>query len=240
MLYANDMNEKNTLGRRIAHARKSGLNRLTQAEVAKELGVTPQAVSGWERNEALPELDKIERLAKVLGTSIGWLMDGLGEEVPRHYMEETLRASEQRRTQSAPKVTLFGDRDFPIYASTEGGSGALIVHSDVMEYARRPAILEGIPEAYGILVVGSSMVPSYRPGDIALIHPRKPPQRDTDVVLYKVDHRTGDAESMIKRLVGFNEKTWKLEQYGPPKTFSENRSEWPICHYVIGRYNSRS
>lgn len=233
------MNEKNTLGRRIAQARKSGLNRLTQAQVAKELGVTPQAVSGWERDEALPELDKIGRLATLLGTDITWLLRGLGEKVPRHYLDEISRDS---RTSNRPdqKVSFFGDRDFPIYASTEGGSGALIIHSDVMEYARRPAILDGIPEAYGILVVGDSMVPSYRPGDVALIHPRKPPQRDTDVVLYKADPRTGDVESMIKRLIGFNDRTWKLEQYAPPKSFSEARSEWPICHYVIGRYNSRN
>lgn len=85
------MNEKNTLGRRIAHARKSGLNRLTQAQVAKELGVTPQAVSGWERDEALPELDKIERLAALLGTDITWLMRSLNRDVPLHYMEEAHR-----------------------------------------------------------------------------------------------------------------------------------------------------
>ena len=86
-----DMNDKNTLGRRIAYARKSGLNPLTQAQVAKELGVTPQAVSGWERDEALPELDKIERLATLLGTSITWLMQNLGEKLPRHYLEEAHR-----------------------------------------------------------------------------------------------------------------------------------------------------
>lgn len=85
------MNEKNTLGRRIAQARKSGLNRLTQAQVAKELGVTPQAVSGWERDEALPELDKIERLASLLGTDIRWLMRSLDAKVPGHYLEEAHR-----------------------------------------------------------------------------------------------------------------------------------------------------
>lgn len=240
MLYIGPMEQKDTLGRRIAHARTSGVRRMTQAEIARELGVSPQAVSGWERNEAMPELDKFGKLADLLGTSIIWLMEGTGEGPPRYYMEQSLKESEQRlKRMPVPSRSLVGAADFPVYAATQGGSGVLVIHSDVMEYVRRPVLLDGVPESYGILVMGDSMVPSYRPGDLALVHPRKPPQRDTDVILYKTDHRTGDAESMIKRLTGFNDKIWRLEQYQPAKSFSEPRSEWPICHQVVGRYNSR-
>ena len=134
---------------------------------------------------------------------------------------------------------LAGARDFPIYAAAQGGNGHMIVHTDVMEYVKRPVILEGVPDSYGILIVGDSMVPAYRQGDMALIHPRRPPERDTDVVLYDQDHRTGEAKSMIKRLVGFNDRSWKLEQYNPAKTFSEHRADWPICHQVVGMYKGR-
>jgi phage repressor protein C with HTH and peptisase S24 domain len=134
---------------------------------------------------------------------------------------------------------LVGARDFPIYAAAQGGNGHMIVHTDVMEYVKRPVILEGVPDSYGILIVGDSMVPAYRPMDMALIHPRRPPERDTDVVLYDQDHRTGEAKSMIKRLIGFNDRSWKLEQYNPAKTFSEHRADWPICHQVVGMYKGR-
>ena len=134
---------------------------------------------------------------------------------------------------------LVGARDFPIYAAAQGGNGHMIVHTDVMEYVKRPVILEGVPDSYGILIVGDSMVPAYRPGDMALIHPRRPPERDTDVVLYDQDHRTGEAKAMIKRLIGFNDRSWKLEQYNPAKTFSEHRTDWPICHQVVGMYKGR-
>ena len=134
---------------------------------------------------------------------------------------------------------LVGARDFPIYAAAQGGNGHMIVHTDVMEYVKRPVILEGVPDSYGILIVGDSMVPAYRQGDMALIHPRRPPERDTDVVLYDQDHRTGEAKSMIKRLIGFNDRSWKLEQYNPAKTFSEHRADWPICHQVVGMYKGR-
>ncbi|MBR1193213.1 helix-turn-helix transcriptional regulator [Bradyrhizobium sp. AUGA SZCCT0160] len=140
---------------------------------------------------------------------------------------------------SIPGDQLVGARDFPIYAAAAGGEGFMIVHTDVMEYVKRPVILEGVPESYGVLVVGESMVPAYRPGDMALVHPRRPIERDADVVLYDHDHRTGDAKAMIKRLVNFNDRSFKLEQYNPAKTFTEHRADWPICHQVVGMYKGR-
>ena len=79
--------------------------------------------------------------------------------------------------QITPGDQLVGARDFPIYAAAQGGNGHLIVHSDVMEYVKRPVVLEGVPDAYGILVTGTSMIPAYRPNDMALVHPRRPPVR---------------------------------------------------------------
>lgn len=138
-----------------------------------------------------------------------------------------------------PGDQLVGARDFPIYAAAQGGNGHMIVHTDVMEYVKRPVILEGVPDAYGILVTGTSMIPAFRQGDMALVHPRRPPERETDVILFDHDHRTGDAKAMIKRLLGFNDRSWKLEQYNPAETFTEHRADWPICHQVVGKYNAR-
>lgn len=47
----------------------------TQAQIAEIAGVTNQAVSGWERGEAMPEPDKIPILARALGKTTSWLLD---------------------------------------------------------------------------------------------------------------------------------------------------------------------
>lgn len=49
-----------------AKRRESGL---TQGQFAEKLNVTHQAVSKWERGEAMPEISKIGELAKILGVS---------------------------------------------------------------------------------------------------------------------------------------------------------------------------
>lgn len=240
MLYNADMDREFKLGHRIAEARKRFPGKMTQAELAQIMGVTPQAVSGWERDQSLPELDKLEKLCAALGVDIMWLMQDAGE-TAHHYLVEVERRRERGDAGyvPAPAMDLAGPPDFPIYAGSEGGDGHLIIHTDVMEYVKRPSVLYGVPQAYGVLIVGESMLPAYRPGDMALVHPNRPLERETDVILYKHDPRSGNAKSMIKRLVSFNDTTLRLEQYNPARAFSVPRKDWPVVHQVVGRYNTR-
>lgn len=137
-----------------------------------------------------------------------------------------------------PGSQLVGQRDFPIFAAAKGGDGHVIVTFDAVEYVKRPAILEGVRDAYGILLTGESMIPAYWPGDMALVHPHLYPSRDSDVVLYHVSP-TNEAEAIIKRLVSFNDREWNLKQYNPALEFTETRADWSICHRVVGKYNAR-
>lgn len=237
MLYAADMERKSQLGKRIADFRR--MRKMTQADLARALKVTPQAVSGWERDESMPELDRIEAVAGALGVDIMQLMSGAGE-ASAIYLDQV----QERERQDAlsgrnliPGREILREGDFPIYSSSEGGNGAIIVHTDVMEYIRRPTLLAGVPNAYGILVVGESMIPAYRPGDVALVHPGRPLARDTDVVIYQEDPRSGDTRSMIKHLLSFNDSQLRLEQYNPARPFGLARKDWPYVHQVAGKYN---
>ena len=48
---------------------------LTQAAVAREFGITPQAVSQWERGETLPEIRNIPRIAAALRLDAAELLE---------------------------------------------------------------------------------------------------------------------------------------------------------------------
>lgn len=79
----------------------------TQAQIAAEMGVTPQAVSGWERGEAMPEPEKIPALARFLKKSTGWMMDddglmGSGDEF--HIRSEDVAASLDRPPKPMVKI----------------------------------------------------------------------------------------------------------------------------------------
>ena len=49
---------------------------LTQADVAEKMGVTPQAISKWERGESLPDISLLTDLAKLYGVSVENILNG--------------------------------------------------------------------------------------------------------------------------------------------------------------------
>lgn len=227
-----DFSRLDSLGQRIRYARQQ--RQLSQASVAEAFDITRNAVSLWENDSTAPESEKLPRLARLLEVDLGWLMEAAGAP-PDEVREAPARG---RRRPMIPRSQLVGERDLPIYAAAMGGSGHLIISFDPVDWTRRPAALEHVRDGYGILVVGDSMVPAYQPGDIALVHPLLAPAAETDVVLYRVPP-IEEAEAMIKRLVTWTERSWKLRQYHPPREFQEPKSAWHVCHRVVGRYNSR-
>ena len=78
-----------TLGQRIQELRKQA--GLTQEQLAERLGVTRQAVSKWESDNGVPELDTLIAMSRLFHVTMGQLLgveeaqraDGCGDEGPR-------------------------------------------------------------------------------------------------------------------------------------------------------------
>ena len=66
------MKESNTLGQRIQEGRKAA--GLSQEALGERLGVSRQAVSKWEADAAIPELENLIAMSRVFGVSIGELL----------------------------------------------------------------------------------------------------------------------------------------------------------------------
>lgn len=64
--------QKQTLGNMIAELRKE--KGMTQLQLAQEMQVTDKAVSKWERDLSLPDIQTIAKLAEVLDISVDELM----------------------------------------------------------------------------------------------------------------------------------------------------------------------
>lgn len=60
------------IGEKIQHYRKK--NDMTQEDLANQIGVSPQAVSGWERNCGYPDITLLPGLSHALGITIDELM----------------------------------------------------------------------------------------------------------------------------------------------------------------------
>lgn len=140
-----------------------------------------------------------------------------------------------------PGRDLVGDKNFPVFAAARGGAeGHQIVTFEPIDYVKRPQFLENVKDAYALYIVGDSMNPAFEQGDMALVHPHLPPARDKNVVLYHVPPFTeAEAEAMVKRLVGFDDRDWNLRQHNPAMDFTVTRSDWRYCHRIVGKYEAR-
>ena len=58
------------------------MKKMTQEEIAGELGVSRQAVAKWETGETVPDLDKCRRLAELFEVSL----DDLANYEPEHHL----------------------------------------------------------------------------------------------------------------------------------------------------------
>lgn len=68
-----------TFGDRMAGAREAA--GMTQAELARRLGVKHKTVVGWEQDMSEPRANKLQMLAGLLNVSITWLLTGEGDGV---------------------------------------------------------------------------------------------------------------------------------------------------------------
>lgn len=102
-----------TLGNRIKAARERLRPKPTQAEIGTHFGVTDKAVSAWERDDTIPELDKIAKLAKLLKIPALWLLEGQGSPPDPDSLESEIEqlAPHQRAVVRAMVEALSKARD---------------------------------------------------------------------------------------------------------------------------------
>jgi len=79
-----------TTGQRIAQCRKQ--LGLSQEALGEQVGVSRQAISKWESDATLPDIDKLIALSKLFSVSIGWL---LGVEEESHSRKDSPQISEE-------------------------------------------------------------------------------------------------------------------------------------------------
>lgn len=61
------------MGKKIAELRKG--NNMTQLELAEKMGVSFQAISNWERGNAMPDISKLPELSRLLCVTIDELFE---------------------------------------------------------------------------------------------------------------------------------------------------------------------
>jgi phage repressor protein C with HTH and peptisase S24 domain len=114
----------------------------------------------------------------------------------------------------------------PMYGQAVGGSdGQFPLNGSLITEVAAPPSLAGVSGAYAVMVVGTSMEPRYFAGEAVFVNPRLP-VRVGDFVVAQIAADEGEPPlAYVKRYVGQNDKSIRLEQLNPGKklTFAADR-----------------
>ena len=114
----------------------------------------------------------------------------------------------------------------------------MIVDATPIDWVARAEPLLNVRDGFAVYVVGESMEPAYRQGDMILVHPTRPPYRGADVLLTR-RLEDGTLAAMIKELVRWTAEVWVVRQHNPAREFELDRADWQQVQVVEGRYNRR-
>lgn len=178
--------------------------------------------------------DTLRALADILQVSHEWLVTGSGRSIG----ELSVKDLGEVVPNFNPPPEIFGDRDLPVFSAVEGGPGEMVIDTDPIDIVPRPWFLRSVKEGYGVLVVGESMVPVFKPGMMVLINPKLPVVPGEPAIF--VDRRGGGFKATVKELVKQSQTFWLVHQWNPPEgqkhEFKLLKKDWPEAFRVVGSY----
>ena len=195
-------------------------------------------------------VNNIDRLARNMGISIGELSRRI--DMQPHTLRRYARNESQPKPDLAIKIaSVFGVdpaevlgfavaeanplAKIPLYGSAEAGLGSDITDMDrAIDHIDRPSFLLSATNAYSVYVVGESMFPRFRSGEILYIDPALPLKRASDCIIQLADGLK--LTCIVKEYVKTDETRVFVRQLNPDKEISLAKEQVTSIHMVRGIY----
>ncbi|QNG44685.1 XRE family transcriptional regulator [Sphingobium yanoikuyae] len=216
----------------IRQIRKS--RNMSQQDLAEIIGIGVPQVSRIESGKTDISLSRLRQIAEALNCQISDLMTfdqfaGISISPDSNAVAVKMEgASEERMREDLP---VFGTAlGAPKVVEGESIEQTTLNSGEVIQYVKRPVILNGRADAYGLYVQGGSMAPVHLEGDMLLAETKRPARIGDDAVVYlRPKNEDDDGERarsvLVKRLVRRTASYVELEQFNPPVTFRIDATE---------------
>lgn len=142
-------------------------------------------------------------------------------------------ASESPRNARVGAPIVIGAK-IPVFGQAVGGKdGQFILNGNRIADILAPPALANVPNAYAVYVVGSSMEPRYFAGEAVFVNPRLPVRKGDFVVVQIAEEEGAAPSAYIKRYIGKDGRSLRLEQFSPRKTLSMPAARVVSVHRII-------
>lgn len=231
--------EQEEIGARIAQEREK--RNMSQSELARALGVTPQAVQKWESGGA-PRFNRLKAVAAALSMAVQDLVKGtLYEQGLQFEADNDDERAQKKRVKPIQRTPADLIGKLPLISWVQAGDWSQIVDNfhagDAEDWI--PVPFNHGPNAFCLRVVGESMfdpagAKSYAPGEFIAVDPRRQPENRSMVVVKLTD----DDKATFKQLIIDPDGTRMLKALNPnwPRPFIEINGNATIVGVVIGKW----
>jgi len=179
-------------------------------ELARRIDMQPHTLRRYARNESQPKPDLALKLASVFGCD--------PSEVLGFTTSENIPLSR-----------------IPLYGSAEAGLGSDITNMDrAIDHVGRPSFLLSASSAYAVYVIGESMEPRFRSGEIVYVDPAVPIRGGADVIVQMADE--DKLTAIVKEYSRSNDDAIILKQYNPEKKITIEKFRVTSIHLIRGIY----
>lgn len=202
---------------------------LTQQQLGAEFKISKAAVAMWESGTNVPDQRKLARLVQLLGLDPSV---AVGLEAPP---ESPLRGlSEGPQTIMTIQERGFGEKpDLPVYASAQGGDGALILtRDDPVDWLYRSEQMRSVRNPFAFMIIGDSMAPALEHGDRAVVNPSIVPRPNVNCVFVQEVEDSTSFLVLTKRLLRSTADVWRVRQFNPARDFDLSRRKWSKAHVI--------
>ena len=147
--------------------------KMTQKDIADQLGITYQAYSAWERGVKKPSKDKVKRLEHILDVPIGYFTE---REIVRLYNTLSDEGKDQAlsyirslvQKETCKNVVSISEKlyEYHVYEKMSAGIGSSVYNDQNYDTVY---FNEELAHDFASWISGDSMEPKYQNGSVALI-----------------------------------------------------------------------
>lgn len=234
--------EPEEIGTRIARLREA--KELSQSDLARALGISPQAVQKWE-DGGRPRYGRLSAIAEALSVTFAQLIKGTIYENSLQLLDVSSEGGAD--TKAPSPAQRFGEKSLnvegklPLISWVQAGEWADLVGSFTEHDAEDwiPCPFKHGKESFCLRVVGESMYnpggdKSYAPGDFIAVDPSRDPINRSMVVV----RLTNDDRATFKQLIIDPDGTRMLKALNPdwPMPYIHINGNARIVGVVIGKW----
>ncbi|MGF7160149.1 phage repressor protein C with HTH and peptisase S24 domain [Rhodoligotrophos appendicifer] len=198
---------------------------LSQPALAERVGMSQQGIGAIEAGKS-DRPKKLREIARVLGTTEGWLLGETEDQgSPENREADSTYPLHQPNAEVRGAVKLSRHR-IPLYGGGIGGTdGRFVLNGQRLKDVLAPPSLEGVRNAYSIYQYGTSMEPRYFAGEVHFVNPNLP-VRQGDFVVAQIFSEEGEPPAAyVKQFISLNSKELVLKQYEAREDWTEKEPE---------------